>query len=214
MGELLKIDFSEDEVLKAVFPYIKGKDVLDIGCVEHTLDVKNKERIWVHDFLREHTLHVTGIDIQERDIETLKKQGYDVSCQNAESFRFDKKFDVIFVGELIEHLSNPGLFLEKCREHLKDQGTLIITTPNAFSITRFLHILKWYSNDPVVNDEHSFWFSPSVLGQLLRRYQFTPERFLYANYPQIKPKFEHKLVSFFCSIFGRKFKEVLIVISK
>lgn len=214
MTENHRIDFSEDEVLRTIFPLIKGQDVLDIGCVEHTLEVQHKERIWVHDFLREHASHVTGIDIQRQDIETLQSRGYDVSCQNAENFHFDKKFDVIFAGELIEHLSNPGFFLESCREHLKENGLLIVTTPNAFSITRFLHAIKGYTNDPVVNDEHAYWFSPTVLKQLLSRYQFTVERFAYANYPQITPRLEHRLVGFLCGIFGKKFKETLIVIAQ
>src|SRR3989344_3969940 len=114
-----KIDFSRDGVLKTIYPIVKGKDVLDVGCIEHDLDRKNKERIWVHDFLRENAKNVTGIDILEDDIKKLKWQGYDVHCMNAEKFNFNKKFDVIFAGELIEHLSNPGLFLEKCKKHLK-----------------------------------------------------------------------------------------------
>jgi len=214
MAETSRIDFSKDGVLHKLFPFIKGKDVLDIGCVEHTLEVQHKERIWVHDFLREHASHVTGIDIQENDIKTLKERGYDVSYQNAENFHFDKKFDVVFAGELIEHLSNPGLFLERCREHLKENGLLIVTTPNAFSITRFLHILKSYTNDPVVNNEHAYWFSPTVIRQLFGRYNLSIKRVLYANYPQINPRLEHRLVSFLCTLFGKKFKEVLIIVAQ
>lgn len=206
-----RIDFSQDEVLRTIYPHIKGKDVLDIGCIEHTLDVKHKERIWVHDFLREHASHVTGIDIQQKDIETLRGQGYDVSCQNAESFHFEKKFEVIFAGELIEHLSNPGLFLENCQRHLAENGRFIVTTPNAFSITRFLHILKGCTNDPVVNNEHAYWFSPTVLRQLFVRYGLNIEHVQYAHYPQISPRFEHRVISLLCSLFGKKFKEVLIV---
>ncbi len=209
-----RIDFSKDEVLRTIYPYIKNKDVLDIGCVEHTLNVKHKERIWVHDFLKEHARYVTGIDIQQKDIETLQSQGYDVSCQNAENFHFEKKFEVIFAGELIEHLNNPGLFLENCRQHLTENGMLIVTTPNAFSITRFLHILKDGTNDPVVNDEHAYWFSPTVLRQLFARYDLTIEHALYAHYPQISPRFEHRIISFLCGIFGKRFKEVLIVTAK
>src|SRR3989344_2076395 len=105
------MDNKKDDILRALLPEIENKKVLDVGCVEHDIKNKNKERIWVHDFLRKHTKQVIGIDILKKDIDILRKQKYDVHFQNAESFHFDEKFDVIFAGELIEHLSNPGVFL-------------------------------------------------------------------------------------------------------
>ena len=45
--------FSHDDVLKTIEPFISNKNVLDIGCVEHSINRRHKERIWVHDFLRE-----------------------------------------------------------------------------------------------------------------------------------------------------------------
>jgi SAM-dependent methyltransferase len=209
-----KIDFSKDGVLKTIYPYIKDKEVLDIGCIEHSLERKHKERIWVHDFLKENAKHVTGIDILENDILALRKQGYDVYTQNAESFNFDRKFDVIFAGELIEHLSNSGLFLDKCKKHLKKNGILIVTTPNAFSINRLLNIVLRYTNDPPVNPEHTAWFSPTVIKELFGRFNLTLKIIRYENYPLIKPAFNHKLMNFLCDIFGNRFRKVMIVIAK
>jgi len=39
------INYTKDGVLLTILPYIKDKEVLDIGCVEHDLERKNKERI-------------------------------------------------------------------------------------------------------------------------------------------------------------------------
>jgi SAM-dependent methyltransferase len=39
-------------------------------------------------------------------------------------------YDAIATCEGIEHLGNPLLFLESCREHLVDDGLLVVTTPN------------------------------------------------------------------------------------
>src|SRR3989344_7621255 len=194
--------YLKDKVLTTIYPYIKDKEVLDIGCIEHDLERKDKERIWVHDFLRQNAKHVVGIDILKKDIEILKKQGYDVYCQNAETFKLNKKFDVIFAGELIEHLSNPGLFLEKCKFHLKKDGFLIITTPNAFCLARLFGGFVFFTNDLDVNPEHTAWYSPKVIKELLRRYNFNIEKFSFVDYPTLKNKITTKIITKLCNLFG------------
>src|SRR3989344_7708517 len=206
--------YLKDKVLTTIYPYIKDKEVLDIGCIEHDLERKDKERIWVHDFLRQNAKHVVGIDILKKDIETLKKQGYDVYCQNAETFKLNKKFDVIFAGELIEHLSNPGLFLEKCKLHLKKDGFLILTTPNAFTLSRILEEIIFFTNDPKENPDHTIWYSPTVIKELLRRYDININKIYFVDYPNIKPKVTTRIISLICDIFGNKFREKMIIISK
>ena len=46
----------------------------------------------------------------------------------------DKKFDAIFATDLIEHLQNPSAFLKAAHRILKDDGKLILSTPDRFSI--------------------------------------------------------------------------------
>jgi 2-polyprenyl-3-methyl-5-hydroxy-6-metoxy-1,4-benzoquinol methylase len=66
---------------------------------------------WLHGVLKRNFDTVIGIDISEEVLE-LRKYGYEVYVVNAEDFDLDRKFETIVVGELIEHLSNPGKFLE------------------------------------------------------------------------------------------------------
>ncbi len=208
------INFSRDEVLKAIYPYVVGKDVLDVGCVDHDLKRKHKSRIWVHDFLKEHAKSVSGIDILKSAVESLNKQGYDVTCQNAESFSFKKKFDVIFAGELVEHLSNPGLFLERCKKHLRKDGLLILTTPNAFCAFRWFEMVYKYTNDPHGSKarEHTVWFAPEVMTVLLERSGFIVKKYKYAYYPFLrKDPLRRKIVKGVVSLAGDKFKDTMIV---
>ena len=210
----IMIDYSRDRVLTTILPYIKDKEVLDLGCVEHALENKNKKRIWVHDFLRAHARHVVGIDILEKDIMLLKKQGYDVYYKSAETFTFNKKFDIIFAGELIEHLSNPGLFLKQSKRHLKKDGILVLTTPNAFNLRRVLECSLLYTNDPGVNNEHVCWYSPTVIKELLSRYNFHIKSISWVKYPLLNPSITHQLINLGAKILGSKFKETMIVIAK
>jgi 2-polyprenyl-3-methyl-5-hydroxy-6-metoxy-1,4-benzoquinol methylase len=44
--------------------------------------------------------------------------------------KFKKKFDVIIAVETIEHLESTANFLSNCKKLLKDNGRLIVSTPN------------------------------------------------------------------------------------
>ena len=48
------------------------------------------------------------------------------------------KFDVIVIGDLIEHLSNPGLMLYRIKKFCDERTKIIITTPNAFGLLNFI----------------------------------------------------------------------------
>jgi 2-polyprenyl-3-methyl-5-hydroxy-6-metoxy-1,4-benzoquinol methylase len=142
---------------------VKNKDVLDLGCVNHDSETE-KDEFWLHKFLIKHARSIIGIDNNKKEINKLNKKGYKIIYGDAENFQLNKKFDVIIAGELIEHLSNPGLFLQSCKKNLKDSGIIIITTPNAFS---FRHILRGVIFGVVpTNDEHTAWFTPVTLKRL------------------------------------------------
>jgi 2-polyprenyl-3-methyl-5-hydroxy-6-metoxy-1,4-benzoquinol methylase len=50
-------------------------------------------------------------------------------------------FDVVVAGDIIEHLSNPGLMLDGIRSRLATNGRVIISTPNAFGVASWLRVL-------------------------------------------------------------------------
>src|SRR5271157_2564659 len=166
---------SKNQLHELVRPFIKGKDVLELGAVNHTL-ATSLNPIWLHKFLVENSKSAKGIDILKEEVEELRKRGYDIEFQNAENFKFDKKFDVIFAGNIIEHLSNPGLMLECCKKCLKDDGLLLISTNHPFSLwDEIIGVFK-LSNTRKVNPEHTCYYSPATLKELLRRYDFGIEK--------------------------------------
>jgi len=168
-------------------PHIKNKKVLDVGCVQHTAS-SERSGTWLHKQLLSEAKEVVGIDILAKEVEKLKQLGYDVRYADAENFDLGEKFDVIVAGELIEHLSNMGNFLECARKHL-NEGVLIITTPNPFFINKFISMLLKEKEVYEVNKEHVGWYNERTLTQLLVRYKFKTIDFKHLQSDGTKAKF-------------------------
>ncbi len=147
--------------------FVHGKKVLDLGCVRHNLDETYKD-IWLHGIIRQEAKSVLGVDYLEKEVEELRKRGFDVVCTNVETMDLDDKFDVVVAGDLIEHLNNFGMFLEKVKLHMKPDGIFLVTTPNPVNIMRFFSILQ--RGKAGANPEHTCWFTEQVLSQLVERY--------------------------------------------
>lgn len=165
-----------DAVLASVEPEDR---VLDVGCVQHDADNEARDR-WLHGHLREHAAEVVGIDYLKEDVQALENRGYDVRVADAEAFDLEESFDVVVAGELIEHLVNPGAFLECASEHLTEDGTLVLTTPNPWAFHRFRQAL---SDDVFVNPEHTCWFDRKTLTQLLKRCDYRIDTVEYLHPP-------------------------------
>ncbi|MBI1883751.1 MAG: class I SAM-dependent methyltransferase [Chlamydiae bacterium] len=158
-------------------PLVKDKTILDLGCVDHY--VKQLQGSWMHRELKKRAKEVTGVDHLPEAIEQLQKMGYHVVCQDVEKLNLHQKFDIVVAGEIIEHLKNPGLFLEGVQNHLKEDGLLILTTPNPFSIAQFFKILK--RNQIKVNVDHTTWFDPQTLQVLLTKNHFQVKEIYWLN---------------------------------
>ncbi len=93
-----KIDFIRDHIM--------DKNVLDLGCIGHTLDdsLRFPDR-WLHNIIRTNACSAVGVDINERDVMELRKRGYNTVCADVLTLRLDRKFDVVVCGDLIEHVN-------------------------------------------------------------------------------------------------------------
>jgi predicted TPR repeat methyltransferase len=146
----------------------KNKKVLDVGCIDHSyknaLDQGDK---WLHKQIKQTAKEVTGLDILLEDTIELNKHGFNIKSGNAENFHLGETFDVIVAGDLIEHLSNMGLFLKCVNEHMANDSVFVFTTPNPFSIEQSM--LALFTNMIIVNPEHTCWLSPHVCWELIAR---------------------------------------------
>ena len=174
-------------IVELIKPYIEDKIVLNIGCGTHKdkrMPYEEWQEKWTHNKIKRYSKYVFGIDIDEKGIEFLKERGYNVEVGNAENFNLNKKFDVITSIEVIEHLSNFQGFFDSIKRHLKKEGLVILTTPNAFNFKDLLLlILRGY---PVVHLEHTCWFDEVTIRQLLNRFNFSIEKIMYTTEPKIE----------------------------
>ncbi len=149
-----------------ILDYSRGKDLLDIGCTGRT----QKYKLWPQ--VKAVAKTYSGIDIQ-------KSSSPNVIQGNMEEYDFGRKFDVIVAGDVIEHVSNQGLFLDNITHHLRDEGVLIITTPNA----------KWPTVMLKPHRDHVIWHDRFTLAGVVRRHGLEVHQFRYyfGNKPYYNP---------------------------
>ncbi len=70
-----------------------------------------------------------GVELEDEAREYINKDG--ISCKHSLDDYGDKKFDIITMWHVVEHLTNPTELLQEIRKFLKEDGILIVETPNA-----------------------------------------------------------------------------------
>lgn len=163
-----------------------GKKVLHLGCTDYpfTQPAIDNNRL-LHFKLQEIAARLYGFDFDENGIEILKKNGveniYKADLENLGEVDIDETFDVIVAGEMIEHLSNPGLFLRGIQRFMNEETKLLITTINAYMGLRFwLYGLRGRggSFEPV-HPDHVAYYSFSTLNLIVKRENLKIEEFLF-----------------------------------
>jgi SAM-dependent methyltransferase len=112
-----------------------NKIILDIGCNDGSAGfalIKKANTVY-------------GIDIVKDNVENALSKGVkaihmDVNTDDPLPFE-DNFFDVIIAGDIIEHIFDTDAFMKKLRPKLKNNGTLILATPNLASLGRRLLLL-------------------------------------------------------------------------
>ena len=207
----MKIYKSKKELIQEKIS--KNNVVLDVGFWGQAIDRDNPN--WVHNILKSQTKDVFGVDLNFDETRLENPENY--KKQSAENFDFEEKFDVIFAGDLIEHLSNIGLFLDSCKRNLKDNGKLVITTPNCFSL--FNIIEKVLKKEPDVNNDHTVYFNFFVLKKLLEKngWVVAEEKYLDDSWGKFKISLKRKylyLIYKFLGLFTNKFVENIVIIAQ
>ncbi len=122
---------------------VTGDNILDIGCSQGIGPI----------LLGRLGKHVTGVDISQKAVDEANAALINEKDLVKENVHFKKsdflaydankeQFDTITITEVLEHLVNPEDFVEKAKDLLVDNGTLIITVP--FGINDHIDHKKTY----------------------------------------------------------------------
>jgi SAM-dependent methyltransferase len=161
---------------------VKGKTVLHVGCSDFPITQQRlTQNTLLHHRLQESAKGLIGIDLSEEGISILQTHGFaNVFIMDAENITLSTKFDVILAGDVLEHLNNPGLFLDKVRSLLNPDGEIVIGVPSALTIN---NVKAWFLGREQVHGDHTFYFSPKTLSSLCARYDLLPTELVFTVQP-------------------------------
>ena len=132
---------------------IKNKDILDVGCGDGTFLslIKNSKS-------------VSGVEINKHFRKKIKKKKKIEIFNNLSSF--NKKFDVITLFHVLEHIQDPISFLKLIKTKMKKKTTLIIEVPSCNDLLFSCNIeaIKKF----VLWSEHYILFNSDILNNLLK----------------------------------------------
>lgn len=152
------------DYLPSNFFNVKERRVLDIGC-------------WAGGLLRSlpQTWEKHGVELNGRAAERAREAGLKVWSGRIEEYSGSEEepYDVIFMLDVIEHISTPSVVIERIGSFLSDSGRLILLTGDATSFASRWFGPRWYYlNYP----EHVFCPSRKGLTLLLEGNGLTMER--------------------------------------
>ncbi len=157
----------EVDLMGFVLAQVRGKRVLDIGVVSHSSRYFDQSG-WRHDRIRSEASYCLGLDILEPLVMDLQAKGYNVRCVDAtSSLDMGERFDVVFIGDVLEHVNNAVALLEFACRHLAPGGRIYATTPNPFSRKFYRQFRR--DGVVVVNLDHLSWITPTMAMELGRR---------------------------------------------
>ena len=169
------MDYFERE--NKIIGLAKNKRVLHLGCVGGScLDTSirvGRAKDSLHYKLTE-IADTTGIDYSSDVIQTYENEGiFDNivfgDAENLDEVELDDTFDVIVAGDIIEHVSNPGLMLEGLKRFCNANTKLIITTPHAFNLMNFFRYLFGKFHE---SKEHVMTFNIKNILNLLKKHGY------------------------------------------
>ena len=149
---------------------LKNINILDVGCGGGLISVPMKRL----------GANVVGIDASLKNINVAKiyskKKNLKIKyiCSSPEKLKIKKKFDVLLMLEIVEHVDDINLFIKQSSKFLKKNGLMFIATLNktlksyAFAIVGAEYILNWL---PIGTHDWEKFIQPAKLVDIAKNYK-------------------------------------------
>jgi len=156
----ININKAVEQFKRLQFYSAKGR-LLEIGCAKGFFLKIARDNGW----------ETYGVDLSDYGCKFAKEQ-FNLNVLQGVLEEIDlpeKYFDVVSLWDTLEHLRDPCKVLEKIKRLLKDDGILMIETPNINSVFFKLYRRYWLGFNPF----HLYYFSPQTLKNMLCKLGFT-----------------------------------------
>ena len=175
--------YNLNQKLKLIQKTTKGRSILDYGCGagDFLLHMKNNG------------YDVMGMEPNEKANAISKSKVGNDKVVNCELKEINRKFDIITMWHVLEHIPNLNEIIQELKNHLNANGTLIIAVPNHLSYDAKYYGKYWAAYDV---PRHLWHFNENSIRSLFKNFGMKIEK---AN-PMI-------LDSFYVSLLSEKHKE-------
>lgn len=113
----------------------KGSTILEVGCSYGNF----------LSYIKAKGYNVYGIEPGENAAQRAREAGLDVETVSLEDYQTDKKFDLIIMRHVLEHLADPVTSLKKMSGFLNDNGRIYCILPNSNAVDRKIFKNDWYA---------------------------------------------------------------------
>ena len=149
---------------------LKNLNILDIGCGGGLISVPMKKL----------GANIVGIDASSKNINVAKiyakkkKLKIQYICSSPEKLKIKKKFDVLLMLEIVEHVDDINLFIKQSSKFLKKDGLIFVATLNktlksfGFAIIGAEYILNWL---PIGTHDWEKFIKPKDLIEIAKNSQ-------------------------------------------
>jgi len=164
---------SHEKIISLVKPNSK---VLDIGCASG----------YIASQLKKKNCEVTGIDNSKEYLKEAKKHCKEVQLLDISRETPKGTYDVIILGDVLEHTPNPEEILIKLKKNLSPAGTIIISVPNIVNIyARFKIMTGTFPQDDkgIFDRTHLRYFTIKSLKALIKNSNLKIRKLNFAPIP-------------------------------
>lgn len=138
----------------------KNSRILDFGCGSGEVLSILKNMGW----------QTYGVEKEESAAKYARSKGLDVDQRDLKSIHFPEDFfDVVRMRSVLEHLHQVPQILGEIHRILKNDGCLLLITPNVEGLPAKFFKERWYHSDV---PRHLYHFTASSLTSFLKRQQF------------------------------------------
>lgn len=150
----------------------EGGRVLDVGCSSGYLSAPLADR----------GNTIVGIELDPTAAREAEAYCEQVLVGDVESMEFPlepRTFDVVLLGDVLEHLREPVATLSRLRRLLRPGGRLVLSTPNVANWAIRLSLLggRWrYTNRGILDRTHTHLFTRATLREAIEAAGYVIDR--------------------------------------